>query len=109
MWAKTKKFWGSLGSGLITGVADNDTSAVLTYTMAGALYGSYQAIQAVVDDLTKMAGVYSKDIVSSMTTVPVPQRQILLEVKFAELDRTRLEQLGINIFSTGATVTGVNG
>ncbi len=61
--------------------------------------------QAVVDDLTKMAGVYSKDIVNSLSTVPRPQRQILLEVKFAELDRTRLEQLGFNIFSTGATNT----
>lgn len=57
--------------------------------------------QAAVDDLTKMAGIYSKDVVDSLATVAVPQRQILLEVKFAEIDRTRLQQLGINLFSTG--------
>jgi pilus assembly protein CpaC len=61
--------------------------------------------QSAVDDLTKMAGVYSKDVVGSLTTIPYPQRQILLEVKFAEVDRTKLDQLGINIFSTGATNT----
>ncbi len=61
--------------------------------------------QATVDDLTKMAGFYSKDVVDSLTLIPHPQRQILLEVKFAEIDRTKLDQLGINLFSTGATNT----
>jgi pilus assembly protein CpaC len=69
---------------------------ILSGTVAG---------QSVVDDLTKMAGVYSKDVVDSLTTVQHPQRQILLEVKFAEVDRTKLDQLGINIFSTGAANT----
>jgi pilus assembly protein CpaC len=46
--------------------------------------------QPAVDDLTKMAGLYSKDIVDSLTTVPHPLRQILLEVKVAEIDRTKL-------------------
>ena len=58
--------------------------------------------QASVDDLTKMAGVYSKDVVDSLATVEPPQRQILLEVKFVEVDRSKLDQLGLNIFSTGA-------
>ncbi len=61
--------------------------------------------QAEADDLTKMSGVYSKDIVNSLATVEHPQKQILLEVKFAEVDRTKLRQLGINLFSTGATNT----
>jgi len=61
--------------------------------------------QATVDGLTKMAGLYSKDIVDSLTIPPQPQRQILLEVKFAEIDRTKLDQLGLNLFSTGATNT----
>ncbi len=61
--------------------------------------------QAAVDDLTKMAGLYSKDVVDSLTLTPHPQRQILLEVKFAEVDRTKLDQFGFNVFSTGATNT----
>lgn len=34
--------------------------------------------------------------------VPAPDPQILLKVRFASLDRTRSNQLGINVFSTGA-------
>jgi pilus assembly protein CpaC len=62
--------------------------------------------QPVVDDLTKMAGLYSKDIVDSLTTVPHPLRQILLEVKIAEVDRTKLEQFGFNLLNTGRTNIG---
>jgi pilus assembly protein CpaC len=61
--------------------------------------------QAVADDLAKMAGSYSKDIVSSLAVNIPSQRQILLEVKFAEVDRTKLDQFGFNLFSTGATNT----
>jgi pilus assembly protein CpaC len=38
-------------------------------------------------------------------TVPTPEPQILLKVRFASLDRTRATQLGLNLFSTGATNT----
>ena len=37
--------------------------------------------------------------------VPPPDQQILLHVKFASVDRSRLTQAGLNIFSTGATNT----
>lgn len=57
--------------------------------------------QHAVDDLLKMAGAYSKDVVNSLLLVGPHERQILLEVKFAEVDRTKLSQLGINFFSTG--------
>jgi pilus assembly protein CpaC len=40
-----------------------------------------------------------------LTFGPVGAQEILLEVKIAEVDRTALTQLGINIFSTGATNT----
>ena len=33
--------------------------------------------------------------------VPAPERQILLKVRFASIDRTKEKQLGINVFSTG--------
>ncbi len=33
--------------------------------------------------------------------VPAPERQILVKVRFASVDRSRERQLGINIFSTG--------
>jgi pilus assembly protein CpaC len=55
-----------------------------------------------IEDLIKMATIYSPQVVTSLQVVPLHERQILLEVKFAEVDRTKLEQFGINIFSTGA-------
>lgn len=60
----------------------------------------------IIDDVMKMAASFSKEIVNSLTLGAAPhERQILLEVKFAEIDRSRLEQLGLNLFSTGALNT----
>lgn len=36
---KIKKFWDSLGPGLITGASDDDPSGIVTYSIAGAKYG----------------------------------------------------------------------
>ncbi len=58
------------------------------------------------EDVSKHAGslasAYSKNVVNVLTFGPVGADEVLLEVKFAEVDRTALTQLGINIFSTGA-------
>jgi pilus assembly protein CpaC len=59
----------------------------------------------VAEDVGKMAGLYSTGVVNSLAVSPVHEQQILLEVKFAEVDRTKLQQLGMNLFSTGATNT----
>jgi pilus assembly protein CpaC len=56
------------------------------------------------DEVAKLAGEYGQ-VVNSLTVPDSHDRQILLEVKFAEVDRTKLEQLGFNIFSTGAANT----
>jgi pilus assembly protein CpaC len=62
--------------------------------------------QEVIDNVLKMAGAFSKTTVNSMMLAEPPhERQILLEVKFAEVDRTKLDQLGFNLFSTGALNT----
>lgn len=37
---RLKKFWQSLGPGLITGASDDDPSAIATYAMAGARFGN---------------------------------------------------------------------
>ncbi|MGA9527738.1 MAG: type II and III secretion system protein family protein [Terriglobales bacterium] len=49
-----------------------------------------------------LASAYSKNVVNVLTFGPVGADEVLLEVKFAEVDRTALQQLGINVFSTGA-------
>jgi pilus assembly protein CpaC len=57
------------------------------------------------EDLGKMAGMYSTQVVNSLLVSVTHERQVLLEVKFAEVDRTRLEQFGINFLNVGATNT----
>ncbi len=57
------------------------------------------------EDVGKLAASYSGGVVNSLAVAPVHEQQILLEVKFAEVDRTKLQQLGFNFFSTGATNT----
>lgn len=53
------------------------------------------------EDLTKMAAAYSPQVVNSMTVGAPHQKQILLEVMFAEVDRSATTQFGVNLFSTG--------
>src|SRR5579862_4263103 len=61
------------------------------------------------EDVAKRAGMiaeaYSKNVVNVLTFGPVGAQEVLLEVKFAEVDRSALTQLGVNILSTGATNT----
>jgi pilus assembly protein CpaC len=54
------------------------------------------------DDIGKMASAYSGGVVNSLSVAPVHEQQILLQVKFAEVDRTKIQQFGINLLSTGA-------
>ncbi len=58
------------------------------------------------EDVAKQAGAvasaYSKNVVNVLTFGPVGAQEVLLEVKFAEVDRTALTQLGVNVFTTGA-------
>ena len=57
------------------------------------------------EDVMKMATTYSPQVVNSLTVAVPRERQVLLEVKIAEVDRSRLTNFGINVFSTGATNT----
>jgi pilus assembly protein CpaC len=61
------------------------------------------------EDVAKRAGMiaqaYSKNVVNVLTFGPMGSQEVLLEVKFAEVDRSALTQLGVNILSTGATNT----
>ncbi len=59
----------------------------------------------VADDLVKMAGAYSTSVINSLTMVPTHVRQLMLGVKFAEVDRTKLFQFGLNLISVGALNT----
>src|SRR5208283_5439006 len=57
------------------------------------------------EDVAKHAGAlasaYSKNVVNVLTFGPVGAEEVLLEVKFAEVDRTALRQAGANLFMPG--------
>ena len=58
------------------------------------------------DAALKLVSLYSKDIVNSIQ-VQVPRaKQVQLKLRIVEVDRTRLEQLGINFFSGGKNTSG---
>lgn len=62
--------------------------------------------QAIIDQLTKIAAPFSKDVVNSVQLGrAIRQKQVLLKVRFAEVDRRKLSQLGFNFLSTGAANT----
>jgi pilus assembly protein CpaC len=52
-----------------------------------------------------VAAAYSKNVINVLTFGPVGAQEVLLEVKFAEVDRSAVTQLGLNVFSTGAANT----
>src|SRR6266851_4397579 len=61
---------------------------------------------AVADQIGKMGAPFSKDIVNSIRLgLPRRQKQVLLKVRFAQVDRAKVTELGINVFSTGAANT----
>ncbi len=63
----------------------------------------------IADDIGKMSAAYSPGVVNSLTVAPVHEQQVLLEVKFAEVDRTKLQQLGFNFLSgAGNTLSAIN-
>lgn len=68
-------------------------------------------LRGTVKDLTSaqravaIASSMGKPVNLLYVDVPPADTQILLKVKFASVDRTLLTQLGVNLFSTGATNT----
>jgi pilus assembly protein CpaC len=68
------------------------------------------ATDAASDAAVKIASQYAKDVVNSIRIDPVHGKQVQLKLRIVEVDRTRLEQMGINIFAGGrtalATTTG---
>jgi len=53
----------------------------------------------------QLASAYSPKVVNVLTFGPVGAQEVLLQVKFAEVDRTALTQMGVNFVSTGAANT----
>jgi pilus assembly protein CpaC len=66
------------------------------------------ASDAASDAALKMASLYARDVVNSLVVVPVHGKQVELKLRIVEVDRTRMDQLGVNIFAGGRTAIGTS-
>jgi len=58
------------------------------------------------DRATALATPFAKTVVNNLQVAEPPaEKQILLRIKFAELDRSAAQQFGVNLISSGATNT----
>ena len=108
--------WNEMGqSNLYTVLADLDVAG-LQDSMTQALPGDHVDVKALqgrvylsgvvgsdgaVEEAVKLAHNYSKDVVNSLVVDPRHNPQVELKVRIAELDRTKLSQVGFNFFSVG--------
>ncbi len=62
--------------------------------------------QAIADRALALVAASVKGAISNLTVAaPAVEKQIVLHVKFAELNRTAVEEFGVNLLSTGAANT----
>jgi pilus assembly protein CpaC len=60
------------------------------------------ASQAASDAASKLAGLYAKDIANALVVAsPGHPKQVRLEVRILEVDRSKMLQLGVNLFNPG--------
>lgn len=79
-----------------------DEQISVTPSRAAIVLSGHVTTEDVAKRAGELASAYSKNVINVLTFGPVGAQEVLLEVKFAEVDRTALTQLGINVFSTGA-------
>ncbi len=82
-----------------------DEQISVTPSRAAIVLSGHVTTEDVAKRAGELASAYSKNVVNVLTFGPVGAQEVLLEVKFAEVDRSALTQLGSNFFSTGATNT----
>jgi pilus assembly protein CpaC len=60
------------------------------------------------DAAAKLAAIYSKDVVNSLRVVPIHGKQVQLKLRIAEVDRSKLEQFGVNLTRAGNNIFGTS-
>ena len=71
-----------------------------TITLSGTV-----GTPAIADSATKLASVYSKDVANSLLINSGRVKQVKLEVKIVEVDRSKMNSFAFNFFSTGGNNT----
>src|SRR5271169_3093603 len=82
-----------------------DEQITVTPSRAAVVLSGHVSTEDVSKRAGELASAYSPKVVNVLTFGPVGAQEVLLQVKFAEVDRTALTQMGINFISTGAANT----
>jgi len=82
-----------------------DERIVVTPSRAAIVLSGHVSTEDVAKRAGELATAYSPKVVNVLTFGPVGAQEVLLQVKFAEVDRTALTQMGVNFVSTGAANT----
>jgi pilus assembly protein CpaC len=96
--------------GLLNVLEDAVPGARLTVSTRGArvwLAGTVPS-DAAAEAVLKLASVYSKDIVNAVKVLAPPLQQVELKLRIIEVDRSRLEQFGVNFFALGNTLASTS-
>ena len=78
-----------------------DEQITVTPSRSAIVLSGHVSDETVAKRAGKIAEAYSKNVVNVLTFGPIGAQEVLLEVKFAEVDRSALTQYGVNIFCPG--------
>ena len=79
-----------------------DEQINVSASRSAVVLSGHVSTKDVADRAEKIAKAYSSNVVNVLTSGPVGAQEILLEVKFAEVDRSAVTQLGANFFVPNA-------
>jgi pilus assembly protein CpaC len=92
-----------------------DEQITVTPSRSAIVLSGHVTTEDIAKRAEMIAAAYSKNVVNVLTFGPVGAQEVLLEVKFAEVDRSAATQLGVNFFTpgtghtTGSLTTGQYG
>jgi pilus assembly protein CpaC len=85
-----------------------DEQITVTPSRSAIVLSGHVSTEDVSKRAEMIAAAYSKNVVNVLTFGPVGAQEVLVQVKFAEVDRTAALQLGANYFTPGTgNTTGV--
>jgi pilus assembly protein CpaC len=82
-----------------------DEQISVTPSRAAIVLSGHVTTEDVSKRAAELASAYSPKVVNVLTFGPVGAQEVLLQVKFAEVDRSALTTMGVNFISTGAANT----
>ena len=113
--------WAATGPAQVYTVLSDVDVAGLSQSLSDALPGDHIEVEAqqgrihltgvvasdaAADEAAKLAGIYSKDVVNSLVVDPRHLPQVQLQVRIAEIDRSKLTAFGINLLGLNGNNIG---